>query len=633
MRGRGVLATLLALAVSIGVAAVARAGTDTGAPGIVVTSPSPSGFVSYGGVRLQAIGATGPTLDEWLGVADLTPSTNRVEMNFSPASFISNGNSGSTAGDCIGNYAVGTLAAPGRNDLTFTWDAAAGTLTSRLVTTTLDCTVVFRNFAAELATAKGWTLSRAQSSLADVNAVRILADDRQTGSSVTMTGGTVDGTSIGSFDPGAGASNSWLASDYDFDSPNGFTLGGRLNLGGTFASCESTCALEIKLGHFTPPNRSPVVSDHAADAAGHRGDTLATHGSFTDPDGDPLSITGSGSGQVNDHGDGTWGWRYVPSEDGGDAVTVTASDGHGGTATDTFAWSVTDIPPEVDEHAAGAAGSEGDTLTTQGSFTDADGDPLTITGSGAGSVADHGDGTWSWQHIPGDDGSGPVTVTATDGLGGTATDSFTWSAGNVPPTIVSLTPSATTVLAGATVTWTAVATDPGAADTFAWSFDGGAPVAGGLTTTFTTTYDTCGTYALDATVADDDGGSDHAVSDASVSVVGAQALAPVEDGARVVQKGQVVPVKVAVGCGDGVRADLHPTIELGFGGETYPASPVSAADTPGVMRWTEDAYLYNLRVPRSLGGVELAKGDRIEVLVRPFGPSGGAITIELEIRK
>ena len=63
---------------------------------------------------------------------------------------------------------------------------------------------------------------------------------------------------------------------------------------------------------------------------------------------------------------------------------------------------------------------------------------------------------------------------------------FSWVADNVPPTIVSLTPSATTVLAGADVTWTAVATDPGIDDTFMWWFDGGAGVPGGLTTTYTT---------------------------------------------------------------------------------------------------------------------------------------------------
>jgi hypothetical protein len=636
MRGRGVLAaTLLAFVAPVVASAVALAGTDTGDPGIVVTTPSPGGYTSFGGIRLQAIGATGPTFDEYLGVADLTPATNRVELNFSPASFALNGNSGGTSGDCSGTYAVGSVATSATNAVSLTWDPAAGTLTSRLADATLTCTVVFRNFTQELATAKGWTLARAQSELADVNALQVTADDRQSGSLVTLTRGTVDGgVPLGDMDPGRGASSTWLGTGYDFDAPNGFTLSGSLNLGGTFGTCESTCALQITFGHFTPPNRPPVVRDHGGNATGYRGETLSTHGSFTDPDGDPLTISGSGAGTVTDHGDGTWSWRYVPRGVGSDSVSVTASDGKGGTATDVFAWTAENHPPAVDDHASNASGDEGDTLSTQGSFTDADGDPLTIGASGAGTVTDHGDGTWSWAFGPADDETGSVTVTASDGQGGTATDTFTWLAGNVPPSIVSLTPSSTTVLAGADVTWTVVATDPGTDDTFTWSFDEGAGVAGGLTTTYTTSYDACGTYTLDASVTDDDGGSDEATSDASVTVVEAAALSPIEPGGvNVVQKGQVVPVKVQVGCGGDPSSDLHPTIELAYGGGTYPAESVSAADAPGVMRWSEGRYEYNLRVPRSLGGNELGKGDLVTVLVEPFGASGGALEIVLQIRK
>src|SRR5262249_27158288 len=237
----------------------------------------------------QAIGATGPTFDEYLGVGDLTPAANRVETNFNPSSFLLNGNSGLTSNDCSGNYAVGTTSAPTANTLTLTWNATADTLTSRVVSATLDCTTLFRNVAQELANAKGWTLARAQTALTDVNALRILADDRQSGTVVRMTNGVVDGTApLGTFDPGAGASNTWLATDYDFDAPSGFTVSGSLNLGGTFGTCETTCALEVKFGHFTPPNRPPVVDQHAADATGDHGTQLTTHGSFTDPDGDPL---------------------------------------------------------------------------------------------------------------------------------------------------------------------------------------------------------------------------------------------------------------------------------------------------------------------------------------------------------
>jgi hypothetical protein len=92
--------------------------------------------------------------------------------------------------------------------------------------------------------------------------------------------------------------------------------------------------------------------------------------------------------------------------------------------------------PELDTPAADATGDEGDTLSTAGSFSDADGDgSLTITkASGDGTIDDNGDGTWSWSLATTDNDSGTVTVEADDGEHALASDSFDWSAENVPPT-------------------------------------------------------------------------------------------------------------------------------------------------------------------------------------------------------
>jgi hypothetical protein len=200
-----------------------------------------------------------------------------------------------------------------------------------------------------------------------------------------------------------------------------------------------------------------------------------------------------------------------------------------------------------------------------------------------------------------------------------------------PPTIVA-DASATTVVAGRGLDDGRDRSGPN--DTFTWWFEGGAGIPCGLTTTFTTNYTACGTYSLDAKVADDDGGSDEATSDATVTVVEAAALSPVDPGGiTLVQKGQVVPVRVQVGCAAEAWNDLQPTIELAYGGGTYPAESVSAADPSGVMRWNGGLYQYNLRVPRRLGSTELAKGDLLTVHVEPFGPSGGGLDIVLQIRK
>ncbi len=545
MKGRAVVAATTVILTTF-VTSAARAGTDVGPPGIQVSSPSPATFTSYGGMRLGSIGSLANTGDEFLGVADLSPTTNRIEANFTVPRFVLNGNTGSRSGDCQGIYAVGTVANPSANRFTMTWDRSAGTLTSTLTDPSLSCTVVFANFTQELATAKGWSLAQAQAALSDVDSLRLSVDDRQAGTKMLLSGATVDtGVSVGSFNPGAGSSKDWLATGYDFDAPNGFTVSGSLDLGGSFGTCEDTCALQITFGHSTPPNRPPVVQEHGANASGDEGSALVTHGSFSDPDGDAL----------------------------------------------------------------------------------------TITGAGAGSVTDHGNGRWSWRNVPIDDGNGSVTVTASDGNGGTATDVFSWRADNVPPTIVSLTPSTTTALAGSDVIWTASATDPGAADTFTWWFDGGAGNAGGLTTTYTRSYASCGTYALDATVADDDGGSDSATSDATVSVGEGAVLPPLGSGKDLVQNGQVVPVKVRIAC-DGVSwAGLAPAITLVHAGETYPASSVAAVDQPGVMRAVDGMYLYNLRIPSSVGSHDLVRGDELTIRVEPFGSAGGALDVVVQIRK
>jgi hypothetical protein len=545
LKGKAVVAATTVVLTMI-VTSVARAGTDVGPPGIQVSTPSPATFTSYGGIRLGSIGSLANTGDEFLGVADLAPTTNRIEANFTVPRFVLNGNTGSRSGDCQGIYAVGTVANPSANRFTMTWDRSAGTLTSTLTNPSISCTVVFANFTQELATAKGWSLAQAQAALNDVDSLRLSVDDRQAGTKMVLTGATIDtGVSLGSFNPGAGSSKDWLGTGYDFDAPNGFTVSGSLDLGGSFGTCEDTCALQITFGHSTPPNRPPVVQEHGANASGDEGGALVTHGSFSDPDGDAL----------------------------------------------------------------------------------------TISGAGAGSLTDHGNGRWSWRNEPLDDGNGSVTVTASDGNGGTATDVFSWRADNVPPTIVSLTPSTTTALAGSDVMGTASATDPGAADTFTWWFDGGAGNAGGLTTTYTRSYASCGTYALDATVADDDGGSDSATSGATVSVGEGAVLPPLGSGKDLVQTGQAVPVKVRIAC-DGVSwGGLAPAITLIHADETYPASSVAAVDQPGVMRAVDGMYLYNLRIPSSLGSHDLIKGDELTIRVEPFGSAGGALGVVVQIRK
>jgi hypothetical protein len=545
MKGRTLGAAILAALLFLVVMGVnAHAGTDVGSVGIAVGTQGASGYTPYGGFRLQAIGSLNSNdPDELLGVGGLTSASDRVAANFTFSSFSLNGNTGSRSGDCQGNFKVGSLSTPASNEVSFEWDVSADTLTTRLVTPTLGCTIVFAHVAQELANADGWTLAQARTALSDVNALRIAADARQLGTYVGLSGAMVDGTvSLPTLASDAGTSQEWFGTGYDFDQPNGFSLSGSLDLGGTFGTCATTCALEIGFGHEASADQPPIVSHHAANVSGDEGSTLSTHGSFSDPDGDPL----------------------------------------------------------------------------------------TITANGAGSFSDHGDGSWSWGLTPADDGHGTVTVTASDGRGGTATDSFTWEALNVAPTIVSLTPSVATTVTGSDVTWTATATDPGTADTFTWWFDGGAGVPGGLTSTFTRSYATCGSHALQATVADDDGGTDTATSATSVTVADAQVLPPLGVGGHAVKAGSVVPVRVWVGCDGVFWSGLHPTVAIAGAGTLAPA--VSADGGDAVMRELDGAYLFNLRVPVAIGAASLRTGDRLTIEVQPFGPAGGSLATTVQVR-
>jgi len=265
-------------------------------------------------------------------------------------------------------------------------------------------------------------------------------------------------------------------------------------------------------------------------------------------------------------------------------------------------------PPTVDQEASDVTGPEGATLATGGTFVDPDGDPLTIQAAGSGVLTDGGDGTWSWVFAPGDDGTGEVVVTASDDAGGEVSDRFTWVASNVAPTITGLEPDVTTTLPGHEVTWTVSATDPGPEDVFGWSFEGGAGAASGSPATYTTSYGACGTYRLDATVADDDGGSASALSEATVTVIGASVLEPAAGGLVVVgPRGRVLPLKVRVGCEGRNLSGLQP--EVRFGG-----LPV------GTMREQDGFYRMNLRVDRQ-GTIRIV----------PFG-DGAALEIEVEVR-
>ena len=315
------------------------------------------------------------------------------------------------------------------------------------------------------------------------------------------------------------------------------------------------------------------------------------------------------------------------------AVTVGAGGGGGNN------------PPTVSTAALDASGNEGDTLNTSGAFADDDGDTLAISkSSGDGTVTDNGDGTWSWTLATTDNGGGTVVVEADDGNGGTAQDTFTWSAANVAPTITALTPNVSNALSGESVTFTGTATDPSEVDTtagFKWSFDGGTTYGLAGANTYTTSFSSCGTgNTVSALAKDKDDGVSDLFTSSAVSVYDAAILDPLKQGVQnAIKRGQVVPVKLSVGCGGAPNSALSPSVRLVAGDQAASTdtddpvqsitTSVSNADTTGVMRLTEPGkYIYNMQIPSNA-----AVDSVYTVVVRPYGQGTGARTALVKIRK
>jgi hypothetical protein len=266
--------------------------------------------------------------------------------------------------------------------------------------------------------------------------------------------------------------------------------------------------------------------------------------------------------------------------------------------------------PVVDTAAADANGTEGDTLSTSGAFSDPDGDSLTLTADNTeGTFTDNGDGTWSWSLATTDDVTGgTITVTATDPDGETAIDSFTYSAVNADPVLSALTFGGS----NCDPTLSFSFSDAGSADTHTGSIDWG---DGSTDDSFTSSpvgpvshhYGSAGSYPITVDVADDDLGTDSdSTQSHTVNNIPSAILQPINNtGPRSAFKlGGTIPVKItATDCDGDSVGSLTPTVKLQKvdvyndpdGTDIEPAS--TANPTSGTtMRYdaTGQQYIYNL---------------------------------------
>ncbi len=182
-------------------------------------------------------------------------------------------------------------------------------------------------------------------------------------------------------------------------------------------------AITITVGDV---NRPPVLSP-VGDQSVNEGELLSLLLSASDPDGDSLSFAMSGAptgSSLVDHGDGTATFSWTPDFGlaGNYPVSFTVTDNGVPAASDSEAITITvgdTNRPPVLSPVGDQSVNEGELLSFLLSASDADGDRLSFSMSGAptgSSLVDHGNGTatFSWTPDFGQAGNYPVSFTVTD---------------------------------------------------------------------------------------------------------------------------------------------------------------------------------------------------------------------------
>ena len=206
-------------------------------------------------------------------------------------------------------------------------------------------------------------------------------------------------------------------------------------------------AAETVSATYEGPNTLPTVANGIDDQSAEVGKTtvvsLEATGSevFTDADGDTLtySVSTSAASTATVTVDNTAKTLTVTGVAAGEAdITVTADDGKGGTASDTFKVTVTAVATPnqlptvangIDDQSVEVGKTTAVALEATGSevFTDADGDTLTysVSTSAASTATVTVDNTAKTLTVTGvAAGEADITVSADDGKGGTASDTF-----------------------------------------------------------------------------------------------------------------------------------------------------------------------------------------------------------------
>ncbi len=186
-------------------------------------------------------------------------------------------------------------------------------------------------------------------------------------------------------------------------------------------------------------NNAPVVVNDAGNVNGSEGATLQNSGSFSDADGDPLTITkASGAGTVTQGANGSWSWSLPTNDDASGSVTVTADDGKGGTVSDSFNYSASNVAPSVQLSGPGTVNENKNGSETYGfSISDpgtADTHQVNASCGANGSKVSQSNSGFVCS-FPDGPATSNVSVSATDDDGASGSDSKSVTINNVAPSV------------------------------------------------------------------------------------------------------------------------------------------------------------------------------------------------------
>jgi Concanavalin A-like lectin/glucanases superfamily/PKD domain len=184
--------------------------------------------------------------------------------------------------------------------------------------------------------------------------------------------------------------------------------------------------VDIGAYEFQSDDTAPTIAANQSAVAVNEGSRATNSGTLNDAQGRSTVTLPASIGTVTQNDTtGTWSWSYTPPLPASTPVTITATDNQGFFKSTSFTLTVKDVAPTITAFNIPATGSEGSPVRLSATATDPGGalEPLTYTWTVIapdGSTLTTLTGA-STSFSPPDNGGYGVSLTVSDGYGGSAT--------------------------------------------------------------------------------------------------------------------------------------------------------------------------------------------------------------------